>query len=116
MNEFSVVEDIVKDVLPQLYAAHVEHVNSVYFRRGSGLSEEALRQAYDATTQGTPLQDAILLIDTVNLYYYCRCGHEQVIRSSDLEGHRFICPKCGRVHEVDDAHELELLQVIAETD
>lgn len=116
MHEFGIVEGIVKGVLPQLYAAHVEHVTAVYFRRGSAFSEEALRQAYHATTQGTPLQDATLFIDTVNFYYYCPCGYEQVITSDDLEGHMFICPKCGRVHEVNEAHELELLEVIAETD
>jgi Zn finger protein HypA/HybF involved in hydrogenase expression len=114
MHEFGIVEDIIKGVLPQLYAQHVEHVASIHFRRGSAFSEEALRQAYQATTQGTPLQDAVLWIDTVNLDYQCLCGYQQVITSDDLEGHMFICPLCGAVHEVDEAHDLELVEMLAE--
>jgi Fe2+ or Zn2+ uptake regulation protein len=51
----------------------------------------------------------------MNLDYRCLCGYEQVITSDDLEGHMFICPQCGNVHEVDEAHDLELIEVIAET-
>jgi acetone carboxylase gamma subunit len=27
----------------------------------------------------------------------------------------FICPECGNIHEVDEAHDLELVEIIAET-
>ena len=67
-------------------------VSKVHFRRGSAFSEDALRQAYQATTFGTPLEGAALEIDTVNLDYTCACGYQQVINSDDLEGHMFICP------------------------
>lgn len=113
MHEFGIVEGIVSGVLPQL--KNVRHVTSVHFRRGSAFSEDALRQAYQATTQGTPLQDAELVIDIVNLDYQCPCGYQQVITSDDLEGHMFICPECGAIHEVDEAHDLELVEIVAET-
>jgi Zn finger protein HypA/HybF involved in hydrogenase expression len=87
----------------------------VHFRRGSAFSEDALRQAYATTTAGTILQNAKLVIDTVNLYYTCKCGYRQIISSNDLDGHRFICPLCGHIHEVDEAHDLELLGIFAET-
>jgi len=112
MHEFGIVEGIVNGVLPQL--RDVEHVSKVHFRRGSAFSEDALRQAYQATTLGTPLEGATLEIDTVNLDYVCECGYQQVITSDDLEGHMFICPVCGHVHEVDEAHDLELVEIIAE--
>lgn len=115
MHEFGIVEGIVSGVLPQLYASHIEHVSRVHFRRGSAFSEDALRQAYLATTQGTPLEGADLEIDTVNLDYICSCGYQQLITSDDLEGHMFICPRCGHVHEVDEAHDLELVEIIAAT-
>lgn len=115
MHEFGIVEGIVSRVLPQLQASKVQHVASVHFRRGSAFSEDALRQAYQATTQGTPLQDAALVIDTVNLDYHCACGYEQIITSDDLEGHMFICPLCSAIHEVDEAHDLELLEIVAES-
>jgi len=116
MHEFGIVEGIVNNVLPQLSSAHVKHVSQIRFRRGSAFSEDALRQAYRATTLGTPLQGAELLIETLDLDYICPCGYEQVITSDDLEGHMFICPLCGNVHEVDEAHDLELIEVIAETE
>jgi hypothetical protein len=27
----------------------------------------------------------------------------------------FICPLCGDIHEVDEAHDLELVKIIAQT-
>lgn len=113
MHEFGIVEGIVQNVLPQLDAQGVQQVAQVHFRRGSAFSEEALFQAYRATTLGTPLEGAELVIDTVNLDYVCVCGYQQVINSDDLEGHMFICPNCGAVHEVDEAHDLELVEVVA---
>ena len=113
MHEFGIVEGIVQNVLPQLDAQGVRQVTCVHFRRGSAFNEEALLQAYRATTMGTPLEGAALAIDTVNLDYVCACGYRQVITSDDLEGHMFICPRCGVVHEVDEAHDLELIEVIA---
>jgi Zn finger protein HypA/HybF involved in hydrogenase expression len=114
MHEFGIVEGIVRGLLPQLAAQGVERVSEVHFRRGSAFSEDALRQAFAATAAGTPLAGARLKIDTVNLDYVCSCGHQQVITSDDLEGHMFICPVCGAVHEVDEAHDLELVSVTAE--
>lgn len=114
MHEFGIVESIVTNVLPQLQAAGVNRVTEIRFRRGSAFSEHALRQAYEATTNGTPLEGAQVLIETVNLDYNCKCGYQQVITSDDLMGHMFLCPNCGAVHEVDEAHDLELLEVVAE--
>jgi len=116
MHEFGIVEGIVNGVLPELQQAHIKQVTKVHFRRGSAFSEDALRQAYQATTHGTLLGGAALEIDTINLDYICSCGYEQVITSDDLEGHMFICPVCGAVHEVDEAHDLELVEIIAETE
>jgi Zn finger protein HypA/HybF involved in hydrogenase expression len=114
MHEFGIVEGIVNNVLPQLNASNVQKVTQVHFRRGSAFSEDALRQAYAAMTAGTALENARLVIDTVNLNYTCSCGYQQVITCDDLEGHMFICPLCGDIHEVDEAHDLELVEIIAE--
>ena len=115
MHEFGIVEGIVNNVLPQLDTSRVQKVTEVHFRRGSAFSEDALRQAYAATTAGTVLENATLLIDTVNLHYTCKCGYQQIITCDDLEGHMFVCPLCGDIHEVDEAHDLELVEIIAET-
>lgn len=116
MHEFGIVEGIVNNVLPLLESSNVQRVSQVHLRRGSAFSEDALRQAYQATTRGTPLEGAALVIDTVNLNHVCPCGHHQVITSDDLEGHMFICPECGSIYEVDEAHDLELIEVITENE
>jgi len=91
-------------------------VTSVRFKRGSAFSEEAFRQAYESLTAGTKLAGAPLQIETVNLDFKCQCGHEQVVRSDDLIGHMFVCPRCGAMKEIDEAHDLELVELVAETD
>jgi Zn finger protein HypA/HybF involved in hydrogenase expression len=115
MHEFGIVEGIVSGVLPQLQSNSIKQITEVHFRRGSAFSEDALRQAYAATTAGTVLENARLIIDMVNLDYTCTCGYQQIITSDDLEGHMFICPLCGDVHEVDEAHDLELVEIVGKT-
>ncbi len=110
MHEYGIVQSIVQAVLPQL-EGHVERVEAVHFRRGSAFSEDALRQAFLALSAGTVLEGAEVVIDTVNLDFHCTCGHAQVITSDDLIGHMFVCPTCGVVKEIDEAHDLELIDI-----
>jgi hydrogenase nickel incorporation protein HypA/HybF len=110
LHEYGVVESLVRVVLHQL-EGHVERVEAVRFRRGSAFSEDALRQAFEVLSAGTILEGAEVYIETVNLDFHCRCGHEQVITSDDLIGHMFVCPTCGAVKEIDEAHDLELIDL-----
>lgn len=112
MHEFAVVESVIQSLQRQLEREGVEHVAAVRFRRGSAFSEDALCQAYQMLTPGTPLEGAEIRIETINRDFSCACGHEQVISSDDLVGHMFVCPGCGAVQEIDEAHDLELLEVI----
>ena len=108
MHEYAIVDSVVRGLLRRLKEEGDPAVLSVQFRRGSAFSEEALRQAFGMLSAGTPLENAALEIETVNLDFQCRCGHRQVITTDDLEGHMFVCPACGFVMEVDEAHDLEL--------
>lgn len=111
-HEFGIVNSLVSEVLKNLKQWHIAHVAEIRLRRGSAFSEDSLRQAYDSLIQGTPLQDAKLVIETINLNHECPCGHKQVINSDDLVGHMFICPVCGTMREIEEAHDLELIKVI----
>jgi Zn finger protein HypA/HybF involved in hydrogenase expression len=115
MHEYSIVSSIVDSMLEAVRKQGARRIVSVHFRRGSAFSEEAFRQAYESLTAGTILAGAPLRIDTVNLDFKCGCGHEQVITSDDLIGHMFLCPKCGATREIDEAHDLELIELAAET-
>ncbi len=110
MHEYAIVQSFVQVMLEQL-EGQVQKVETVRFRRGSACSEDALRQAFLALSAGTVLDGAELAIETVNLDFHCGCGHQQVITSDDLIGHMFVCPTCGIVKEIDEAHDLELIDV-----
>jgi Zn finger protein HypA/HybF involved in hydrogenase expression len=113
MHEYSIVDSIVASMLDAIKKQNATKVVSVRFKRGSAFSEEAFHQAYQALTAGTLLEKAPVKIETVNLDFNCACGHKQVIRSDDLTGHMFICPKCGATREIDEAHDLELVELVA---
>jgi Zn finger protein HypA/HybF involved in hydrogenase expression len=114
MHEYSIVSSIVDSMLEAINRQGATKVVSVHFRRGSAFSEEALRQAYESLTSGTILAGTPIQIDTVNLDFKCSCGYGQVITNDDLVGHMFVCPNCGATKEVDEAHDLELVELVAE--
>lgn len=112
MHEFAIVESMINQTLSLLPETEPGEVTSVRFRRGSTFSEDALRQSFEALTKGTPLEHAQLIIETVDLHFHCPCGHQQIVTSDDLIGHMFVCPSCGAVTEIDEAHDLELVEVL----
>lgn len=112
MHEFSIVEAMITQVVAKLPTAKRGDVQALRFRRGSTFSEDALRQAFEMVSKGTILENTALLVETVNHHYHCVCGYEQVITSDDLTGHMYVCPQCGTVAEIDEAHDLTLLEVI----
>jgi hydrogenase nickel insertion protein HypA len=114
MHEYSIVDSIVSSMLDAIKKQGVTKITSVRFRRGSAFSEDAFRQAYESLTAGTILEGAPLQIDTVNLDFKCQCGHKQIVTSDDLIGHMFVCPQCGATKEIDEAHDLELVELVAE--
>jgi Zn finger protein HypA/HybF involved in hydrogenase expression len=116
MHEYSIVSSIVDSMLEAIQRQGANKVVSVHFRRGSAFSEEAFRQAYKSLTSGTILAGAPIEIDTVNLDFKCSCGYGQVITNDDLVGHMFVCPNCGETKEVDEAHDLELVELVAEVE
>jgi len=116
MHEYSIVESIVTSMLDAVKEQKASKVVSVRFKRGSAFSEDAFRQAYQSLTVGTLLEPAPVTIDTVALDFNCTCGHQQIITSDDLVGHMFVCPQCGATKEIDEAHDLELVELVAQTD
>ena len=114
MHEFGVTENIIKGLLRQLDAEKVTKVSSLRFQRSSAFSEEVLIQTFGILSAGTCLEGADLIVDVQVLNVTCACGKVSVVNSDDLMGHAFVCPSCGAVREIEEAHDLELLEVIAE--
>lgn len=116
MHEFGVTESIVKGLLDQLQREKVSKVVRVNFLRSSAFSEEVLRQTFSVLSVGTPLEGAELVVDVSVLNVTCGCGQRSEVNSEVLVGHMFICPNCGSVREIAEAHDLELVGVIAEAE
>lgn len=116
MHEFGVTEAIIVRLLKQLEREKVSKVEKVTFCRSSAFSEAVLRQTFDALSVGTPLAGAELVVDVALLDVPCNCGRTSQVHSEDLIGHMFICPNCGMLKEIAEAHDLELLEVIAESE
>ncbi|HEY3282527.1 MAG TPA: hydrogenase maturation nickel metallochaperone HypA [Armatimonadota bacterium] len=114
MHEYGIVQSLVTEALKQLQDQGVEKVNRIVFRRGSAFSEEALRQTFEAQSAGTVLEGAELVVDVVNLEYHCSCGNEAIVNADDLMGHMYVCPACGAVREIEEAHDIELLEIVGE--
>jgi Zn finger protein HypA/HybF involved in hydrogenase expression len=116
MHEFGVTEAIITRLLAQLQGEKISRVKKVVFRRSSAFSEEVLLQTFNILSKNTPLEQAVLTVDVAVLNITCACGYEGVVNHEDLVGHMFICPECGVVREIAEAHDLELIEVIAESE
>lgn len=114
MHEFDIVKPLIDTLLSKLQEQKVKTVTGIRFRRGSTFSEEALLQAFAVLSQGTPLEGAKVEVEATETRFRCPYGREQTITIDDLVGHMFACPNCGQVHEIEEAHDIELLEVIAE--
>lgn len=113
MHEYGIVESMIEEVSQILVQKGVEEdqVIAVRFQRGSTLSEDALVQAFQVLSPGTLFENAELIIDTVSVKFECPCGYQQTITNDDLAGHMFVCPSCGAVREINEAHDLTLTEV-----
>lgn len=113
-NEVYTVQHIIAGLLPKLKALHLHRVTEAHFRHGIGIQQDALRQAFAVASAGTPLEYAALVIDTADVSCTCPCGFQQVLTAHDLEMCQFTCPRCGQVHAIERAHDIELLYVVGE--
>ncbi len=90
-------------------------VTAIHLRLGplSGVVREALVSAYELAREGSPLQDAALVIEDVPIVVYCpTCAAEQTV-GSILE---LRCPVCGTpTPEVRRGRDLEIAALEVES-
>jgi len=113
MHEFSIVEELVTELKARLSDENVEHVAEIHFLRGSTFSEDALRMALESFSLGTPLEGAAVVIETLPITFHCVCGYAHPITADDLQGHMMVCPACGAVSEMDEAHDLTVTKLVS---
>jgi hypothetical protein len=56
-----------------------------------------------------------LILDQIGMNGRLLVRHHQLIPADDLLGHMMICPDCGAVREVDEAHGLTMTQLVLGT-
>jgi hydrogenase nickel incorporation protein HypA/HybF len=114
VHEFSAVQSLVKQLRSRLTSERAERVIAVRLRRASAFSEAVLKQSFEVLTKDSILEGARLEVETVETLCSCPCGHSQMVTSDDLQGHMFVCPTCGRVHELAHGDDLEVLALVLE--
>lgn len=109
MHELSVAHAVVSTVLEALPAPDTR-VLQVRLRIGelSGIVPQALEFAYDVAAQGTPLADAVLVIERSPIIIACpTCGDQQLPTARD-----FRCPVCSvPCGDVVGGKELEIVDI-----
>lgn len=109
MHELSVAHAVVSTVVDAL-PTPAPRVLQVRLRIGelSGIVPQALEFAYDVAVQGTPLADAVLVIERSPIVIACPTCGEQTLP----DAHDFRCPTCDvPCGEVVGGKELEILDI-----
>ncbi len=109
MHELSVAHAVVSTVLDALPSPDTR-VTQVRLRIGelSGIVPQALEFAYDVAAEGTPLADAVLVIERSPVVIACpTCGPQELPGTKD-----FRCPSCGTpCGDVIGGKELDIIDI-----
>jgi hydrogenase nickel incorporation protein HypA/HybF len=88
-------------------------VVEVRIRAGAAFSPEALQQAYEMLTPGTPLEGSALEVQDLPQERSCSaCGRTWSVSREDLAGHLVVCPSCGALSPIEGSTALELIEVV----
>lgn len=111
MHEMSITADIMGVVRAQMAKNEAEKLKNIKLRIGelTAIEPDSLRFCFEACTEGSPLEGAVLEIETVPLTGRCS-GCNKVFR---LE-HYFssVCPHCGgTATELVSGRELDIVSM-----
>ncbi len=107
MHELSIMQSALSQALEEARRAGARRVQAIRLRIGdlSGVVPEALQFAFEALSQGTAAEQAVLKIEAVPARFWCaRCAEE-------FQSERMFsdCPRCGTPSgELRAGRELEL--------
>jgi hydrogenase nickel incorporation protein HypA/HybF len=95
MHEGAVMQGVVNTILATMENVGASRVTNVQLAVGiSGhFTEEAVRQYFQALTQGTPVEGATLALSWLPATYQC-LSHQHRFESTSSTA---VCPQCGDV-------------------
>jgi len=122
MHEYSIASELISGLLPQVEALDGA-ITHVRLKKGALriLSDDAMRSAFAILAEGTPLEGAQLVIETVPVCVRCTaCGYRGAPDRVDEETFHYdipilSCPSCGGRVDVETGRELLADQVTVET-
>lgn len=102
----------IQALIDRLTAAGLEDVAEVRIQAAAIFSPEALQQAYEMLTQGTPLAGSRLVVAEWDHDCTCpSCGRAWKVAREDVEGHVVVCPSCGAICPVEGGAGIEVIGV-----
>lgn len=117
MHELSIAESLIKIIREEMAKHGLSKLLTAKIVHGqiSAIVPEALETAFEILTVGTPLEGAVIELETRPMVVRCRdCGHE----FSPSQEERFLmpCPQCGTElgHEIIAGRELFIEHIEAE--
>jgi hydrogenase nickel incorporation protein HypA/HybF len=112
MHDYHAVEALVEQLTGTLGSLDVERIDEVRIRADAVFSPEALQQAYEMLTPGTPLEGSRLVVEEVHGERECpACGKTWAVSHGDLAGHMLICPSCGALSSIEGGAGIEVVGV-----
>jgi Zn finger protein HypA/HybF involved in hydrogenase expression len=110
MHEVSLVAELVEACDR---AAAGATIRTVCVRHASAIPEDAVRQAFELLTTGTPLAAARLDLTSFDIEVQCPCGFVGRPDHDALDAGPYSeCPSCGSLVRRPATAELELVAVV----
>jgi Zn finger protein HypA/HybF involved in hydrogenase expression len=111
MPELGIVEKLIPGVVKQLKRRANLPVGVLRLRYGPGLTEKAIRQAFQIKSAGTPPEGARLEFEQKIVMITCDCGDAFTPHFQDSPMPYAICQECHKVHPIPGFHHLEAVDV-----
>lgn len=105
MHELSIASNLITIVQQHMAGREQSRVRAVGVRIGGlvDISIEALQTGYEIATQGTPLAQSVLEIESVPIRAQCRACNEE----TQVARYEFWCSRCGG-SDIDITSGMEL--------
>jgi len=112
VHDYHAVEALVERLTSELGDSQAGRVAEVRIRASAVFAPEALQQAYEMLTPGTPLEGSRLLVEELPVEHTCAaCGKPSPVSRDDLAGHMLVCPLCGALSAIESHQTIEILGV-----
>jgi Zn finger protein HypA/HybF involved in hydrogenase expression len=109
MHEFGMVDEFIHQLVSRWTNEKEKPAKVIRVLYGPGLVEEALRQAFEVHTVGTPLEKTSFEFHKKPVSVPCQCGTLVREGTEEADMPYAICPDCQHVIPIPGFNVLELI-------